>query len=57
MKSRANFIKIRCKKCKNEQTIFEKAASDIKCLVCGELVSKSTGGKSKLIAQPLEVIK
>tara|TARA_Y100000310_G_scaffold211572_1_gene212320 strand:+ start:4761 stop:4928 length:168 start_codon:yes stop_codon:yes gene_type:complete len=54
MKSR--FIKIRCKKCKNEQIIFENAASKINCLVCQELISTPTGGKSDIKATPLEAI-
>ncbi len=54
MKSR--FIKIRCKKCKNEQIVFEKAASKINCLVCEEAISTPTGGKSNINASPLEAI-
>ncbi len=54
MKSR--FIKVRCKKCKNEQIIFEKSASKINCLVCEEPLSTSTGGKSNIGASQLEAI-
>ncbi|HDD45913.1 MAG TPA: 30S ribosomal protein S27e [Candidatus Aenigmarchaeota archaeon] len=44
----SRFIKVRCKRCKNEQIVFEKPAMNVKCLVCdGELI-KSTGGKGKL---------
>ena len=39
------FVRIKCDKCKNEQVVFEKPASDVKCLVCGEMLVKSTGGK------------
>ena len=41
---------------KNEQIIFGKAASDVKCLVCGEELAKSTGGKAKIVGQVLEVL-
>ena len=44
----SRFIKVRCKKCKNEQIAFEKAASEIKCLVCNEPLLKPRGGKAKL---------
>ena len=50
------FIKVRCK-CKNEQIIFGKVATEIHCLVCGELLAKPTGGKTEFIARPLEVLK
>jgi small subunit ribosomal protein S27e len=53
---KSKFIKIRCKKCKNEQIIFEKGASEIKCLVCSEILSTPTGGKGKINANILEVI-
>ena len=43
---KSRFIKIRCSKCKNEQIIYGKPATKIKCLVCdkilAELVSSST---------------
>ncbi len=44
------FLKIRCNKCKNEQVTFSKAASSVKCLVCGELLAESTGGKLRVTA-------
>lgn len=51
----SKFLRVRCK-CKNEQVIFSKAATpQIKCLICGETLAKSTGGKIKIInAQLLE---
>jgi small subunit ribosomal protein S27e len=42
----SKFLKVKCKKCKNEQVIFEKAASLVKCLVCGEVLAEPTGGKA-----------
>ena len=39
------FIKVKCAKCKNEQMIFGKASTEVKCLVCGEMLSKPSGGK------------
>jgi small subunit ribosomal protein S27e len=53
---KSKFIKVRCKKCKNEQIIFEKSSSEIKCLVCSEVLSKPTGGKGRIDASILEVI-
>lgn len=54
---KSNFIKIRCNKCKNEQIIFDKAATKtIVCLVCGEEVAKSSGGKTIITAKILETL-
>ena len=52
----SKFVKVRCPKCKNEQIIFGKCSSDIKCLVCGKVLAEPTGGKSKIKARILEVL-
>jgi small subunit ribosomal protein S27e len=44
----SKFVKVKCEKCKNEQMVFERAASKVKCLVCGELLAEPTGGKARL---------
>ena len=54
--TKAKFIKLRCPKCKNEQIMFGKSASKIKCLVCGKVLAEPTGGKSKVKARVLEVL-
>ncbi|MFH1275640.1 MAG: 30S ribosomal protein S27e [Candidatus Woesearchaeota archaeon] len=53
---KSKFIKVRCSKCKNEQTIFGSASSVVKCLVCNKEVAFPTGGKSKISARVLEVL-
>lgn len=50
----STFIRVRCTKCKNEQVIFNKAAMKVNCLVCQEPLAMPTGGKIKLLTQPLE---
>jgi small subunit ribosomal protein S27e len=50
------FVKVRCSKCKNEQTIFGNAASLVKCLVCEKPLCEPTGGKAKIKARILEVL-
>ncbi|MBR9699146.1 30S ribosomal protein S27e [Candidatus Woesearchaeota archaeon] len=52
----SKFIKVRCPKCKNEQTIFGKASTSIKCLVCDKVLAEPTGGKSKIKSRILEVL-
>jgi len=46
----SKFLKVKCK-CKNEQVIFEKAASIVRCLVCGEVLAEPTGGKARIKAK------
>jgi small subunit ribosomal protein S27e len=52
---KSKFIKVRCS-CKNEQIIFGKCASEIKCLVCGKVLADPAGGKAKIQARILEVL-
>ncbi len=54
--TKSKFIRVRCPKCKNEQVIFGKTAQEIKCLVCGKELAESTGGKTKIKAQVLEIL-
>ena len=54
--STSKFIKVRCSKCKNEQIIFGKSASEVKCLVCEKVLAEPTGGKTKVKARVLEVL-
>ena len=52
----SKFIKIRCPKCKNEQVMFGKASTVVKCLVCDKILAEPTGGKSRVKARVLEVL-
>ena len=53
---KSKFIKLRCPKCKNEQIVFGKSASKVKCLVCGKTLAEPTGGKTRVKARVLEVL-
>ncbi|MBI2667822.1 30S ribosomal protein S27e [Candidatus Woesearchaeota archaeon] len=52
----SRFIKLRCPKCKNEQIMFGKTATKVKCLVCDKILAIPTGGKSRIKAQILEIL-
>jgi small subunit ribosomal protein S27e len=39
------FLKVKCPGCSNQQVIYSKAVSDIKCAVCEKELASSTGGK------------
>jgi small subunit ribosomal protein S27e len=53
---KSKFVKVRCPKCKNEQIMFGKASSKVKCLVCSKILAEPTGGKSKIKSRILEVL-
>jgi len=52
----SKFVKVRCPKCKNEQVIFGKSSTEVKCLVCEKVLAKPTGGKSMIKVRILEVL-
>lgn len=53
----SKFLKVKCKKCKNEQIIFEKPATVVRCTVCEEVLAEPTGGKGKIKTSVLGVMK
>ncbi len=50
----SKFLRVVCKKCKNEQTIFNKASIVVKCTNCGEVLAIPTGGEVEVSAKVLE---
>ena len=53
---KGRFVKVRCSKCQNEQIIFGKASSPVKCLICETILEEPSGGKAKIKARILEVL-
>jgi small subunit ribosomal protein S27e len=53
---KSKFVRVRCPKCKNDQVIFGKAATKVRCVVCNRLLAEPTGGKTKIRTQVLEVL-
>ncbi|NCN38749.1 MAG: 30S ribosomal protein S27e [Candidatus Aenigmarchaeota archaeon CG_4_10_14_0_8_um_filter_37_24] len=51
----SKFLEVVCPKCKNEQTIFNKASRPVACLVCGNILSETTGGMSIVKAKIVKV--
>lgn len=54
---KSTFVKVKCSKCKNEQVIFNKSSTKVKCLVCGTVLAEPTGGKSVIKTRIIDVIK
>jgi small subunit ribosomal protein S27e len=52
---KSKFVHVMCKKCKNKQVIFSKASTEVKCLVCGEVLAEPSGGDAIIKAKVLEV--
>jgi small subunit ribosomal protein S27e len=55
-KPRSSFIKVRCKKCNNEQIIFDRCSTIVKCKVCDETLAEPTGGKAKINGDIVQVL-
>jgi len=49
--NRSKFFKVKCPDCENEQTVFEKASTVVKCLVCGHDLAVPAGGKAGIRAE------
>ncbi|OLD02064.1 30S ribosomal protein S27e [archaeon 13_1_20CM_2_54_9] len=53
-KPRSIFLRVKCNKCANEQLIFERTSTYVKCNVCDELLARPTGGKAVISAEILQ---
>jgi len=51
------FLKVKCRKCKNEQIIFEKISVKVNCTKCDEVIAVPTGGKADIRTTITGVIK
>ena len=43
---RAQFIKVKCPDCGNEQVAFNRPATKVNCLVCGATLASPGGGEA-----------
>ncbi len=53
-KPRSVFLRVKCLKCSNEQIVFERTSSYVKCTVCDELLARPAGGKAKIRGEVLQ---
>ncbi len=51
------FLKVKCRKCKNEQVIFEKPSMKVRCTKCNEVIALPTGGKADIRTTITGVVK
>jgi len=52
----SKILRLDCGDCGNEQVVFERAATEISCAVCGTTLVTPTGGKGELHAEVSEVL-
>jgi small subunit ribosomal protein S27e len=55
-KPESKFLEISCPRCKERQVIFGKSSTNIKCKSCNLLLTKTTGGKTKVKAPVKEIL-
>ena len=53
---KSGFLTVRCGSCSNEQVIFSKPSSSVKCLVCGSILADPTGGNAGMRAKVIHVM-
>jgi|YelNatPaOPRAMG01_1025707.scaffolds.fasta_scaffold444115_2 small subunit ribosomal protein S27e len=52
------FVMIRCPDCGNEQPVYTRASTHVKCQVCGKTLAVPTGGRAELkgtVTKSLEI--
>ncbi len=55
MRTKSRFIRVVCNDCGNEQIIFDRASTEVKCLVCNKVIAEPGSGKIKLNAEVVGV--
>ena len=53
MEKKSGFLKVKCE-CGNEQVIFGKLSSEVKCTKCDAVIGQPTGGKAAISAEIVE---
>lgn len=56
-KPRSKFLNVKCPDCSNEQVIFNKVATEVKCQVCGATLARPRGGKADIRGEVTEVLR
>lgn len=51
-----SYIEVECPDCGNEQTLFSKASTEVRCAVCGSTLATPTGGEADLAGEVLSVV-
>lgn len=49
-----DFLRLKCSECDNEQIVFSHAATEVECLVCGEVIAEPAGGHVEVHSELVE---
>ena len=52
----SRILRVECDDCENEQVVFERAATEVACAVCGSTLVTPTGGKGDVHGEAVEVL-
>ena len=52
----SKFLRIKCEDCGNEQIVFNRPSTAVRCLVCEKTVVEPKGGKGLVKTRILEVL-
>lgn len=55
-KPKSSFLRVRCRKCNNEQDIFGSLVNKVTCNVCGAVLAEPSGGKAKLRGSDVQAV-
>jgi len=55
-KVRSRFLKVKCEDCENEQIVFDRGTTIVKCVICGRTLVEPTGGKARINAEIKEIL-
>jgi small subunit ribosomal protein S27e len=55
-KPESQFIRVKCPKCGNEQTVFDRSSIQVKCTVCEEVLAEPAGGRATLRAEVVQIL-
>ena len=53
---KSQFLKVKCKECESEETVFSHAKMKVYCKTCGALLAEPTGGKAKIQGRVVAVL-
>ncbi|MBI2005520.1 MAG: 30S ribosomal protein S27e [Candidatus Aenigmarchaeota archaeon] len=53
---KSKFLKVMCRKCKNEQVVFNKASTLVKCAKCDTELVIPTGGEAEIRGKVLQTL-
>ncbi len=51
---RSKYLRVKCGGCGNEQILFDRVSSVVKCQICDEVIGEPTGGKTRITGEVLQ---